>query len=242
MIFMPGKMTVSHWTKKEHHNLARLKKAGETFEVSIQPDEAIELKKGKDVDIKDVLNSEEIFADVRKGLLASEEKVKEVFGTSDVNEIAKKIIKEGDISLTAEYRNKLREDKKKQIITTISRNAIDPQTKLPHPISRIEAAMDEAKVVMDEFKTAEEQIDDIVKKLQPIIPIKFEMEEVEIRIPANHAPKAFPIAKGFGKIKEQRWENDGAWYGKMEVPAGLLQDMIDKLNSITHGGIDIKVN
>jgi ribosome maturation protein SDO1 len=238
---MPGKMTISRWIKKEHHNLARLKKAGETFEVSINPDFAIELKKGKNVEVKDCLNSEEIFADVRKGFLASEEKVKEVFGTDDALEIAKKIIKEGEISLTHEYREKIREDKKKKIITTISRNAIDPRTKLPHPAARIEGAIEEAKVIIDEFRPAEEQIEEIVRKLQPIIPIKFEKEEVEVKIPANHAPKAYPVAKQFGKIKKQRWGSDGSWTGTIEVPAGLLQDMIDRLNNITHGGIEIKI-
>jgi len=238
---MPGKMTVSRAVKKEHHNLARLKKGGEYFEVSIKPDPAIELKKGKNVNINDVLNSEEIFFDVRKGFLASEERLKQVFGTENISEIAKKIIKEGEISLTSEYRQKLRDDKKKQIITMISRNAINPKTKLPHPAARIEAAMAEAKARIDELKTAEEQIDHIIKKLQPIIPIRLEKELVEIRIPANQAPKAYPVAKGFGKIKKQQWESDGSWRGLMEVPAGLVQDMIDRLNSMTHGGIEINI-
>lgn len=238
---MPGKGTVSNWVKKEHHNLARLKKAGETFEVSIDPSLAIQIKEGKEVEISDVLNAKEIFSDVRKGFIASEDRVKSVFGTEDISEIAKKIIKEGEISLTSEYRQKVREEKKNQIITKISRNAIDPKSNLPHPAARIEAAMEEAKVVIDEYKTTEEQIEGIVKKLQPIIPIKFEMKDVEIRIPANHAAKAYPIAKGFGRIKNQMWESDGSWYGIIEVPAGMLQDMIDKLNSITHGGIELKV-
>jgi len=238
---MPGKMTISKTVKKEHHNLATLKKEGEFFEVSINPGLAIELKRGKDVDIKQCLNAEKIFSDVRKGFLASEERLEQVFGTRNIDEIAKEIIKEGEISLTSEYRQKLRDDKKKRIIAMISRNAIDPKTKLPHPAMRIEAAMHEAKVSIDELKTAEEQIEKIVKKLQPIIPIRFEVEVVELRIPGNQAPKAYPAAKSFGKIKTQRWESDGSWYGTIEVPAGLVQDMIDKLNHMTHGGIDIKI-
>lgn len=238
---MPGKGTVSRWVKKEHHNLATLRKAGEGFEVSINPDLAIELKKGKDVDIEEVLNAKEIFSDVRKGLLASEERVKQVFGTDNMNEIAKKIIKEGEISLTSEYRKKLRDEKIKQIITTISRNAIDPTTKLPHPAARIEAAMQEANVKIDDFKSADEHVEEIVNKLKPIIPIRMEAEEIEVTIPANYAAKAQPIAKVFGKIKSQGWKSDGSWHGTIEVPAGLVQDMIDKLNSMTHGGIEIKI-
>jgi ribosome maturation protein SDO1 len=238
---MPGKMTVSNWVKKEHHNLARLKKEGEWFEVSINPDPAIELKRGKEVNMDDVLHSKKIFADVRKGLASSEISLQKVFGTTDTEEIAKKIVKEGEISLTSEYREQLRENKRKQIVQMIVRNALDPKTKLPHPAMRIEAAMNEAKIRIDEFESAEEQIEEIIKKLRPIIPIKIEKEEVEIRIPARYAASAYPVAKGFGTVKTQRWENDGSWFGIMEVAPGMLQDMIDKLNHITHGGIEINI-
>jgi ribosome maturation protein SDO1 len=238
---MPGKMTVSKWVKKEHHNLARLRKDEEWFEVSINPDPAIELKKGKDISMDEVLHSKKIFTDVRKGLASSEDSLKTAFGTDNIEEIAKKIVREGEISLTSEYREMLRENKRKQIVNMIARNALDPKTKLPHPPVRIEAAMDEAKIKIDEYKTVEEQIEDIIKKLRPIIPIKIEKEEIEIRIPARYAPAAYPIAKGFGTVKTQRWENDGSWNGVMEVAPGILQDMIDKLNHITHGGIEINI-
>ena len=75
----------------------------------------------------------------------------------------------------------------------------------------------------------------------PIIPIKFEEEELEITIPSNYAAKAYPVAKTFGKIKNQEWRSDGSWHGTVTVPAGLMQDMIDKLNSMTHGGVDVKI-
>jgi ribosome maturation protein SDO1 len=238
---MPGKMTVSKWVKKEHHNLARLRKDGEWFEVSINPDPAIELKKGKEVSMEDVLHSKKIFADVRKGLASSEISLKKAFGTADIDEIARKIVKEGEISLTSEYREQLRENKRKQIVNMIVRNALDPKTKLPHPAARIEAAMNEAKVKIDEYRTAEEQIEDIIKKLRPIIPIKIEKEEIDVRIPARYAASAYPAAKSFGTIKSQRWEVDGSWHGIMEVAPGMLQDMIDRLNHITHGGIEINI-
>lgn len=238
---MPGKMTVSKWVKREHHDLARLKKGGEWFEVSINPDQAIELKNGKDISMDEVLHSKKIFADVRKGLASSEESLKKVFGTDDIGVIAKRIVREGEISLTSEYREQLRENKRKQIVNMIVRNALDPKTKLPHPATRIEAAMNEAKIRIDEFETAEGQIEGIIKKLRPIIPINIEKEEIEVRIPARYAPSAYPAAKGFGTVKTQRWESDGSWYGVIEIAPGMLQDMIDKLNHITHGGIEITI-
>ena len=137
-------------------NLAKLKKGGETFEIAIDPDLAIDLKHGKDVDMRDVLKSEDIFSDAKKGTLASESKMHELFNTSDPLKVAEAIINDGQIQLSSEYREKLREEKKNKIVNIIHRNAIDPKTNLPHPPQRIENAFKEAKVHIDEFKKAEE--------------------------------------------------------------------------------------
>ena len=43
----------------------------------------------------------------------------------------------------------MQEEKRLMVIATITREAINPQTKLPHPARRIEIAMEEAKVRID---------------------------------------------------------------------------------------------
>jgi len=222
-------------------NLAKLKKGGENFEVVINSDNAIAFKQGKDIAIEDAIINEKIFADAKKGLLASEKLMQQLFDTTDVKEVAKIIIKNGEIQLTAEYKQKLREEKKKRIINFIHINGIDPKTGLPHPITRIENAFEEAKVHIDEFKPQEKQIDEILKKLRVILPIKFEIDEIEIKIPATHAAKMYSVVKGFAKILKEDWLNDGSWKCVVEMPAGLKQDFFDKLNSMTHGEIETKI-
>ena len=77
-------------------------------------------------------------------------------------------IKNGEIQLTTEYKNKLRDQKRKQIVNLISRNAVDPSNNLPHPPQRIENALNEAKVKIDEFHTAEEPLGTVKgKKITP---------------------------------------------------------------------------
>ncbi len=222
-------------------NLAKLKKGGENFEVVINSDNAIAFKKGKDIAIEDVIINEKIFADAKKGLLSSEKLMQQLFETTDVKEIAKIIIKDGEIQLTAEYKQKLREEKKKRIINFIHINGVDPKTGLPHPITRIENAFEDAKIHIDEFESQEKQIDGILKKLRVILPIKFEIDEIEIKIPAIHAAKMYSVVKGFAKILKEDWLNDGSWRCIVEIPAGLKQDFFDKLNSMTHGEIETKI-
>lgn len=222
-------------------NLARLKKSGTVFEVAVDPDQAIAFKKGKAVDIKEVIRSEKIFNDVSRGVSASETQLKAVFGTIDVLQIAVMIIKDGEIQLTADYREKLREEKRKRIIAIIARNAIDPRTRLPHPPQRIENGMEEAKVKIDEFRTAEEQIDQIIKQLRPILPITFEQRKIMIRIPASHAGKAVNAIMQFAKPHQEKWNDDGSYSCIVEIAAGLEADFYDRLNKLTHGGAETRV-
>lgn len=229
--------------EKEHFhiNVARLKKGGENFEINIDPDKAVDFKEGKNVDIKDILKSPEIFADAKDGELASEEVMKNVFGTINKEEVAQKILEQGEIQLTAEHRNKVRELKKRKLVNIIHRNAIDPKTKLPHPIQRIENAFEEAKIKLNELKSVEDQVNDVIKKLQPILPIKFDHKKIEINIDAAHSHYVFQLAKKFGTIKENKWLNDGSWYGIVEIPAGLQNEFFDELNNATHGKANTKI-
>src|SRR3989338_228248 len=131
--------------------IARLKTHGQNFEILVDCNSAIALREGKQVDMKDVLAAAHIYTDAKKGLIASEHAMQQIFETADAEEVAKQIIKKGEIQLTAEYRNNIKERKRKQIISIIHRNCVDPKTHLPHPVTRIENAFEEAKFHVDEF-------------------------------------------------------------------------------------------
>ena len=222
-------------------NLAKLRKGGQVFELTIDPDQAIAFKEGKTSDVKSVLKAEHIYMDVKKGELASEHILKNIFQTEDVLVIAEKILKEGEIQLTAEYREKLREEKKRKIINMIHRNGVDPRTHLPHPETRIEAALEEAKVKIDDFKKAEDQLQDIIKQIRPILPISFEIKEIAVKISPDFAAKSYSTITQFGKILRDDWQTDGSWVVVVEIPAGLQNDFFDKLNDLTHGEIETKI-
>ncbi len=221
--------------------VAKLSKQGLNFEILVDCEKAIEFKQGKNIPLEDVTVTLEIYSDVKKGEHAPENVFKKIFNTEDKQEIIKRIIKDGEVQLTKEYRDKLREEKKLKIITLIHRNAINPTTNLPHPAQRIQAALDEAKVKIDEFKNAEDQIKEIVDKIRAILPIKFEVRELEIRIPAKHAGKSYSTLKQYGTLIKDEWQNDGSLKAILEIPAGLQSELFDKLNSLTHGEVESKI-
>ena len=221
--------------------IARLKAQGHNFEILVDCSNALALREGKDLDMHDVLAAMQVFSDARKGLVASETAMKQLFGTSDPIEVAKQIIQKGEIQLTQEYREKLREEKRKQIISIIHRNGVDPKTHLPHPPQRIENAFIEAKFHVDEFRPVQEQVQEALKKLRPILPIKFEVKEIAIKISPEYAPKCYSTVKTFGTILREEWQSSGNWIAVVELPGGLENDLYDKLNKICHGNVESKV-
>jgi ribosome maturation protein SDO1 len=221
--------------------IAKLKTHGANFEVLVDCNNAMALKSGKEFDMKDVLATQTVFSDSKKGEQASEVQLRQVFGTTDPNEVAREIIKKGEIQVTAEYRNQLKEKKRKQIINMIHRNGVDPKTHLPHPVARIELALEEAKIHVDEYKPVQKQVQEILKKIRAILPIKLEMKEIAVKIPAEHAGKSYSAITNFGKILKQEWQSDGSFVAVIEIPGGLEQDFYDKLNSITHGNTEVKL-
>lgn len=222
-------------------HLARLKKGDNTFEVVIDPDLAMDFREGKDVQILDVMKNDKVWFDAKKGQEASHERLESLFETDDILKVAEIIIKEGDIQLTAEYRAKKRDELRKKILTMIQVFGIDPKTKLPHPMTRIEAAFDEGKIRIDENQTVERQIQDIVKKLRPILPIKIAVKEIQVKIPAESAGKAFGTVSKFGKILSENWMNDGSWLGIVEIPGGMETDFYDTINKVCKCEVEAKV-
>lgn len=221
--------------------IAKLKKFGKSYEILVDCNNAIAIREGKEVDMNEVLAAQKIFSDAKKGLEASENEMKTNFKTDDVFEIAKIIIKEGDIQLTTEYRDDLRDKKMKQIINVIHRNGVDPKTHLPHPPNRIEAAIKEAKFHVDEFGSVKKQVQEALKQLQPIIPIKFEMKEIAVKFPAEYGAKAYPLVRDFGKVIQDDWLKDGSWAVVVEIPGGLEEEFYDKVNKLTHGNVESKI-
>jgi ribosome maturation protein SDO1 len=220
---------------------ARLKTHGTTFEVLVDPDGALALKRGESVNLEDILAVEDVFENASRGDRSPEEDLQKAFGTKEVLSIAKTIIKKGDISLTADQRRQFIENKRRQIITVIARNAINPQTKTPHPPGRIEQAMTEARVNIDPTKSTDELVKIAMKAIRPLIPIRFEEVEVAVKIPPAYAPKAYGEVAAFGKLNREAWQNNGSWIGIVQIPAGMQTEFYALVNQLTRGEAETKL-
>jgi len=221
----------------EKFTIARISIGGEKFEILVKPDPALKFKQGEKLGITQILGIEEVYSDANKGTRVAAEKMKKSFGTQDILPIAERILRDGELQLTTDQRRRLVEDKKKQIIAFISRNSIDPRSGAPHPPLRIEQALEQVRIIIDPFKSVEEQSKAVLDQLKKILPIKIENMKVAVRITSEFAAKAYNIVKNLGTVTREEWLKDGSWSGVVEMPAGLYGPFIDKIGKATRGTV-----
>jgi ribosome maturation protein SDO1 len=220
--------------------IARYQHGQSSFEILVEPEKAYKVKRGESVPIEEVVASRDVFADSKKGLRAPESELNKVFGGSDFEKIFTKIIKDGEIQLTTDQKKKMQVEKTKQVVNLIARNAVDPRTHAPHPPQRIEKALVEARLHIDPFKSANEQMEAVLKELRKVLPIKFEIVRIAVRIPADNAPRVYGFLKEHKIVKEE-WASDGSLLAMIETPAGLQADFFDRLNKMTSGNNESKI-
>ena len=225
----------------DKYTTARLAKGQDHFEILVKPQQALDYKLGKQVPISQVLLIEEVYSDSSKGTRASEEKLQKYLGTTDAARVAEEVMKSGELQLTTEQRRQLVEDKRRQIIAIISRNAIDPRTGTPHPPLRIEQAMGQIRLSIDPYKSAEEQSKMVIEELRPILPLKIEQMRIAVKVFPEHAARAYNAFKSFGNVSREEWQSDGSLVAVVEMPAGMYGSFIEKIGKLTQGTIQAKV-
>ncbi|PKG32244.1 ribosome assembly factor SBDS [Methanoregula sp.] len=225
----------------DHAVVARLDSHGERFEILVDPHGAALVRQGQPVEIEDVVAALNVFGNSSKATRASDESLLKVFQTTEFDAVARKIIIKGEIHLTADQRKQMVEEKRRQVITFISRNAVNPQDGHPHPPARIERAMEEARVNIDPFKHVEEQVKETVKALRPLLPIRFEELRLAIKIPPDFAARSYGDIAAAATMEKDEWLKDGSWVCVVRIPAGIQGEFYDLINKLTKGEGQVRI-
>jgi len=211
---------------------ARIRIGSKHYEINVDLDEALKVKKGEG-NINQALQTPQIFYDLKKGTIASQDDLNKDFKTTDIYEVAKKIITSGEVQKTQEYRDEARDKKIKLVVTLILQNATD-QNGRPYTEERIKAAINEAHYKFDN-RPAEQQMNSVVESLKTIIPIKIEVKHIKLTIPAQYTGQVYGIVAEYKQSEE--WLPNGDLQVTIAVPAGLAIDFFDRVNSKTHGSV-----
>jgi ribosome maturation protein SDO1 len=222
---------------------ARLESHGARFEVLIDPDAALAIKRDEfEGELEDVIAARDVFEDASRGDRPAEEDLEEVFGTTEPVEIIPEVVREGEIQITAEQREEMQEQKRRQLVNEIARNAVNPQMDdAPHPPERIESALEEAGFTVDPMQPVESQVDDALDALRPVIPIRFEEVTVAVQLPPDYAGSGQAQIRGYGELEREEWQADGSWVGVITFPAGMQNDFYDQVNEISSGEAETRL-
>ena len=232
---------IKEFAKAKKFTVVRHQTGGDKFEILVDPDKGLLYKNGEIGEVANVLMADFIFTDAKKGEKASADKLEKTYGTSDAFEVAKIMFEKGTFQLNAQQRKEMVEQKNKKIIYIISRTYVDPKTKIPHPPQRIQNAMEEARINIDPFIGAEEQVQEIVDALRSILPMSSENIQIALKIPAEFTGKSYGTVKNYGTIKREEWQNDGSWVAVVELPAAMQMELLDTLGKETQGNVQSKI-
>jgi ribosome maturation protein SDO1 len=220
-----------------HINVSRLKVDGKDFEIIVDPEKAFRFREGEKIDIRDIVTAPSVYYDANKGLMITQTDLKNYFHTEDMLVAALKLLKEGELQLSVQQRQKIKDEKMKRIIDIISVNAVDPKSLRPHPPQRIINALEEVKFKVMEKETVEENVQRAIKLIRTALPLKFESFSYEITVSPHYIAQVQRIMRTMGTVKNETFQNDGSLRAVFEFPAGMLDDIIQKLNSATQGTV-----
>lgn len=212
--------------------IARIKINNKHFEISVDLDLALKLRKGEPVNVQNVLLVNEVYLNYKTAAKPSAADLTAAFGTADIFAVADRIIKKGEIQLPQEYREEQHESRKKQVTDWIAKNAIDAKTGRPFTVQIIESAMNQAGVNITNAPV-EQQVLGITESLKTILPLKIDTKKLAITVPVIYTGKAYGILNQY-KEKEE-WLSNGDLKVVVNIPSGLQSEFYDKLNAITHG-------
>jgi ribosome maturation protein SDO1 len=212
--------------------IARLRSGRLIFETVVDLESAMKLKKGEQVNISQIVRDNFIYTDQKKGMRAGKAELEQAFGTTSFDKIVENIVKKGMIEVTQEFRDENLENRRKQIIDFLLKNALDAQSGRPFTQNIIENALKESGVKI-ENKNVESQISNIIDKLKRIIPIKIQMKRLKVIVPSMYTGKVYGLLNEY-KEKEE-WLGNGDLQINLNIPIGIQLEFYDKLNSITHG-------
>ena len=210
--------------------LARLEKGGSRYEILVDPDLVENWKEDQEsVELGELLAIEEVWSDARAGERPTGEALEKTFGTTNILSCAKIILEKGGIQLTTAQRKQMVAAKQPQIINEIASTATEKKTKMPHPRTRIENALEEIRFSIDPFKSVESQVAEAVSVLRPVIPLQFITVRLAFKVEGKDYGGVSQMLRD--SIEKEEWTSDGNWVCVVSVPGGMKNDIIDKVAS-----------
>lgn len=165
--------------------VVRMKKAGKRFEVAAYKNKVMNWRSRVETDINEVLQSDSVYTNVSKGVVANRKDLMEAFGTDDMVKVAIIILDKGDVEVSDKERAALTESLFHDIASIICQKCVNPATKLPYTLSMIERALRDIHFSVVLGKTAKQQALKAVVLLKEHMDIERASMRVRVGVPTS---------------------------------------------------------
>lgn len=221
--------------------LVRYRVGKTTFELVTKEGAVQKYRKGEIKSLDDVLVSDTIFTSYAKKERAGTNQLQAAFQTDSYQECVETILQHGQVQISSTERKEKLENRKREVVNFIHKYYIDPVRKLPHPVSRIENALEESKVRIDADIPVEKQIPDIVSKLIDVIPLKKTTLEGQLVIPHSFIGAVSGILAKYVTVERESYSSKGCTYDIGIVP-GEYDMAMSEINRVTRGNFEFHVH
>lgn len=163
------------------------------------------------------------------------------FGTTNQKEICATILDKGELELSAAERKEAVAKKRAEIVSYLHKYYTDPKANTPHPLVRIENALDEVKYRVDSDLPADKQALEAAKKIMLILPLKKSQMGGTMSLPHAHDGAGRGILKKFARVLSQNTTETGTDY-VIEFLPGDYQNLLSELGKVTGGDFNFAVD
>lgn len=181
--------------------IVRLKKGNKKFELAAYRNKVINWRNKQENNINEVLQIDQIFADVAQGDKATKKDLEKAFGKMAYEDIVMEILNKGDFQLGELEREEQFESLRLEIANMIVKLCVNSETGGQFPVSIIQKAMAEANCKLNPNKNAKPQALQFINDLKSVLPIK--RANMHLKITFSSQDQQETLTKLFLSINEK---------------------------------------
>lgn len=121
--------------------IVRLKTHGKRFEIACYKNKVLNWREGVEKDLEEVIQTDTVFTNVARGEYAKEKDLKQAFGTTNLEEICKKILKSGELQVSDKEREVQLDGIFRDVVQMIVERCVHPATGRQHTPLTVENAL-----------------------------------------------------------------------------------------------------
>ncbi|KAJ8510912.1 hypothetical protein OPV22_001346 [Ensete ventricosum] len=168
--------------------IVRLKKHGVRFEIACYKNKVLSWRSGVEKDLDEVLQSQTVYSNVSKGILAKSKDLIAAFGTDDQSKICLEILDKGELQVAGKERESQLSSQFRDIATIVMQKTINSETQRPYTISMIERLMHEIHFAVDPNTSSKKQALEVIRELQKHFPIRRSPMRLRLIVPEKNIP------------------------------------------------------